>query len=130
MTIKELKKMLRNFCTHPQIDNNTEIQFCHMKGFNKIQKGELFCFYDAKKNRIDLVSSYYYYKLMADEIKDESKTRFSSLEEATDFALNAWKLKDFLIMYVRGNTSSVEAVYEKGEELPDPNEELYKSIIE
>tara|TARA_R100000951_G_C2592081_1_gene165388 strand:+ start:259 stop:633 length:375 start_codon:yes stop_codon:yes gene_type:complete len=119
MTIKELKDMLKNFCRNPQIDNNTEIQFCHMKGFNKIQKGELFCFYDAKKNRIDLVSFYYYYKLMTDKPRDESKTRFSSLEEATDFALNAWELKDFIIMYVRGNTSSVEAVFENGKEVSD-----------
>ena len=130
MTIKELNKMLRNFCGHPQIDNNTEIQFCHMKGFNKIQKGELFCFYDAKKNTLRLVSSYYYYQLMTDKPKDESNTRFLSIEEATDFALNTWKLKNFFIMYIRGNTSSVEVVYENGEELPDPNEELYKSIIE
>ena len=117
MTIKDLKKMLDNMSKKLPSGENTKIDFCHYYGFNKIQKGHLFNYYYRNENRIKFVSSYYYFEIRSSKLKNIQ--RHSTLEKAVNYAIDFLNLKDFFIMYTRGKTSSVEAVFKDGEEVSD-----------
>ena len=119
MTIKNLRENLDKFIQskifgNSPFDENTEIKFCHMWGTKEIQEGKLFIRGCPSKNYIQFVSSYFYYEIKSDEIKESILTL--TFDEAIARAENDM-LQNFVVFYTRGKTTSIEAVFEDGLEM-------------
>ena len=120
MTIKTLRENLDKFTTKskildiPPFNENTEIKFCHMWGTKEVQEGELFIIGHPSTNVIKFISSYFYYEIKSDETKEPMLAL--SLNEAIDMAQSAM-LENFVVLYTRGKTTSIEAVFEDGLEM-------------
>jgi hypothetical protein len=116
MTIKTLRENLDKFIAskikgNSPFDESTEIKFCHMWGPKEVQEGQLFIRGCPSKNYIQFISSYFYYEIKSDEIKEPMLAL--SFNEAIEMAQNAM-LQNFVVFYTRGKTTSIEAVFEDG----------------